>query len=71
MPAKRQEPQSKWECFCRQGIQEAVVRLLSREGTSALTMERVVAEAGARQGDALRLLQGQKSNFWNRSRKPA
>ena len=47
---RRAETKTKWECFCRQGIQDAVVRLISREGTSALTMERVAAEAGVAKG---------------------
>jgi len=50
MAPRRAETKTKWECFCRQGIQDAVVRLISREGTSALTMERVAAEAGVAKG---------------------
>ncbi len=50
MAPKRQGTRTKWECFCRQGIQEAVVRLISREGASALTMDRVAAEAGVAKG---------------------
>lgn len=50
MVPRRAETKTKWECFCRQGIQDAVVRLISREGTSALTMERVAAEAGVAKG---------------------
>lgn len=50
MAPRRPGTKSKWECFCRQGIQEAVVRLISREGATALTMDRVAAEAGVAKG---------------------
>ncbi|MHB8079958.1 MAG: TetR/AcrR family transcriptional regulator [Candidatus Krumholzibacteriia bacterium] len=43
---------AEWDALCRRSIQEAVVRLLSREdaGAVTLTMDRVAAEAGLAKG---------------------
>lgn len=41
---------AEWEALSRRAIREAVVRILSRDGSSALTMERVAAEAGMAKG---------------------
>jgi AcrR family transcriptional regulator len=48
--ATRKRRKSEWEALCRRGIQDAVVRILSRDGAQALTMERVAAEAGVAKG---------------------
>lgn len=50
MPRRGEQRKVEWESFCRKGIQDAVVRLLAREGSDALTMERVAAEAGVAKG---------------------
>lgn len=39
-----------WEDFKRQSIQEAVIRLICREGLAAVTMERVAQEVGIAKG---------------------
>ena len=39
-----------WEDFKRQSIQEAVVRLICREGLQSVTMERVAQEVGIAKG---------------------
>jgi AcrR family transcriptional regulator len=39
-----------WDAFKRQGIQEAVATLMSREGIAGLTMEKVASEAGIAKG---------------------
>jgi len=43
---------AEWDALCRRSIQEAVVRILSREesGAGGLTMDRVAAEAGLAKG---------------------
>jgi AcrR family transcriptional regulator len=50
MPKRGERRRVQWEAFCRKGIQEAVVRLLASEGSGALTMARVAAEAGVAKG---------------------
>jgi AcrR family transcriptional regulator len=47
---KRRRHRVEWESFTRKNIQEAVIRILSRQGSAALTMERVAAEAGLAKG---------------------
>src|SRR5512135_1488500 len=39
-----------WPAFKRQSIQEAVIRILSRDGLAALTMERIARETGVAKG---------------------
>src|SRR5213075_1214539 len=39
-----------WQEFKRQSIQEAVIRLMCREGLDAVTMERVAQEVGIAKG---------------------
>jgi len=39
-----------WQSFKRQGIQQAVVQLMCREGLESVTMDRVAAEAGIAKG---------------------
>src|SRR5437660_5216552 len=39
-----------WEDFKRQSIQEAVIRLMCREGLKSVTMERVAQEVGIAKG---------------------
>lgn len=39
-----------WQSFKRQGIQQAVVQLMCREGLQSVTMERVAQEAGIAKG---------------------
>lgn len=48
--ARRRARRCQWEALCRGGIQDAVVRLLCRDGAGALTMSRVAAEAGVGKG---------------------
>jgi AcrR family transcriptional regulator len=43
-------PPTQWQSRKRQSIQEAVIRLMSREGLAAVTMERVAHEAGIAKG---------------------
>jgi AcrR family transcriptional regulator len=47
---KRRQRKVEWESFTRKNIQDAVIRILSRQGSAALTMERVAAEAGLAKG---------------------
>jgi len=47
---ERANRKSQWESFCKKGIQDAVVRVLSADGTKGLTMERVAREAGVAKG---------------------
>jgi len=49
-PKQKPTPTSLWHAGKRQGIQEAVVRLMCRDGFSAVTMERVAQEAGIAKG---------------------
>src|SRR5467141_4035704 len=39
-----------WQSFKRQSIQEAVIRLMCREGLDSVTMERVAKEVGIAKG---------------------
>src|SRR5205814_9377636 len=41
---------SPWETYKRQSIQEAVIRLICREGLKSVTMERVAQEVGIAKG---------------------
>jgi len=41
---------SPWESYKRQSIQEAVIRLICREGLKSVTMERVAQETGIAKG---------------------
>jgi AcrR family transcriptional regulator len=41
---------SPWESYKRQSIQEAVIRLICREGLKSVTMERVAQEVGIAKG---------------------
>src|SRR5712691_180107 len=41
---------SPWESYKRQSIQEAVIRLMCREGLKSVTMERVAQEVGIAKG---------------------
>lgn len=50
MAPRPKQRKAEWDALCRRGIQEAVVRILSRGGAEALTMERVAAEAGLAKG---------------------
>jgi AcrR family transcriptional regulator len=42
--------QKPWESYKRQSIQEAVIRLICREGLKSVTMERVAQEVGIAKG---------------------
>ena len=44
------EVRSPWESYKRQSIQEAVIRLICREGLKSVTMERVAQEVGIAKG---------------------
>ena len=46
----RRVSENLWEAHKRQSIQDAVVRLMCREGISAVTMERVAQEVGIAKG---------------------
>jgi TetR/AcrR family transcriptional regulator len=46
MTAERTGRRAAWEQMTREGVRDAVVRILVREGAPGLTMERVAAEAG-------------------------
>lgn len=54
MPARNLLPSEQdpplWQSFKRQGIQQAVIQLMCREGLDAVTMERVAHEAGIAKG---------------------
>jgi AcrR family transcriptional regulator len=50
MTATKKNPERLWDAFKRQGIQEAVATLMSREGIAGLTMEKVASEAGIAKG---------------------
>src|SRR5256712_8415674 len=41
---------SLWQSYKRQSIQEAVIRLMCREGLKSVTMERVAQEVGIAKG---------------------
>lgn len=46
----RQVPRTLWQSYKRQSIQEAVIRLICREGLKSVTMERVANEVGIAKG---------------------
>src|SRR6185369_7595968 len=48
--AARKLTENLWEAHKRQSIQEAVIRLMCREGVAAVTMERVAQEVGIAKG---------------------
>lgn len=50
MAPRPKQLKAEWGALCRRSIQDAVVRILSREGAEALTMDRVAAEAGLAKG---------------------
>ncbi len=50
MAARQIRVRSPWESYKRQSIQEAVIRLICREGLKAVTMERVAQEVGIAKG---------------------
>lgn len=50
MAARQVRIRSPWESYKRQSIQEAVVRLICREGLKSVTMERVAQEVGIAKG---------------------
>ena len=43
-------PRTPWESYKRQSIQDAVIRLICREGLKSVTMERVAQETGIAKG---------------------
>ena len=47
---KAAQPDHLWESFKRQGIQQAVIQLMCREGLPSVTMDRVAQEAGIAKG---------------------
>lgn len=50
MSARQIPDRSLWQSFKRQSIQEAVIRLICREGLKSVTMERVAQEVGIAKG---------------------
>jgi len=50
MSPPRRTQREEWQEHCRNAILDAAVRLLTREGSTALTMERLAAEAGVAKG---------------------
>src|SRR5437667_8349411 len=50
MAARQVRVRSTWESFKRQSIQEAVIRLICRDGLKSVTMERVAQEVGIAKG---------------------
>src|SRR5437667_11763638 len=50
MAARQVRVRSTWESYKRQAIQEAVIRLICREGLKSVTMERVAQEVGIAKG---------------------
>src|SRR5205823_13940212 len=50
MAARQVRVRSPWESYKRQAIQEAVIRLICREGLKSVTMERVAQEVGIAKG---------------------
>ena len=48
--AKSEAAPPLWESFKRQGIQQAVIQLMCREGLKSVTMDRVAEEAGIAKG---------------------
>jgi AcrR family transcriptional regulator len=50
MAARQVGVRSPWESYKRQAIQDAVIRLICREGLKSVTMERVAQETGIAKG---------------------
>src|ERR1700681_2032379 len=50
MSARQLADRSLWQCHKLQSIQEAVIRLICREGLKSVTMERVAQETGIAKG---------------------
>jgi len=50
MAARQIRVRTPWESYKRQAIQEAVIRLICREGLKSVTMERVAQETGIAKG---------------------
>src|ERR1700688_3503746 len=50
MSARQLADRSLWQSHKRQSIQEAVIRLMCREGLKSVTMERVAQEVGIAKG---------------------
>src|ERR1700682_77343 len=52
MPARRlvKDDDALWQSYKRQSIQQAVIRLMCREGLKSVTMERVAQEVGIAKG---------------------
>src|SRR5438132_5074843 len=50
MSARQIPDRSLWQSFKRQSIQEAVIRLICREGLKSVTMARVAQEVGIAKG---------------------
>ncbi|PYQ62636.1 MAG: hypothetical protein DMF58_01180 [Acidobacteria bacterium] len=50
MAARQVRIRTTWESYKRQAIQEAVIRLICREGLKSVTMERVAQEVGIAKG---------------------
>ena len=50
MAARQVRVRTPWESYKRQSIQDAVVRLICREGLKSVTMERVAQETGIAKG---------------------
>ena len=47
---KATQPDDLWQSFKRQGIQQAVIQLMCRDGLPSVTMDRVAQEAGIAKG---------------------
>lgn len=52
--ARRQQRQRAWEAMTRSAIEEAVIRLLTKNGFQGFTMEQVATEAGVAKGTLYR-----------------
>ena|SRR5437868_1859843 len=50
MAARQVRVRTPWESYKRQSIQDAVIRLICREGLKSVTMERVARETGIAKG---------------------
>ncbi|HUJ12796.1 MAG TPA: TetR/AcrR family transcriptional regulator [Thermoanaerobaculia bacterium] len=50
MAARQVRVRTPWESYKRQSIQDAVIRLICREGLASVTMERVAHETGIAKG---------------------
>ena len=50
MAAREVRTPTRWQSYKRQAIQEAVIRLICREGLKSVTMERVAQETGIAKG---------------------